>query len=295
MRVVLAGASGLIGNDLVPALRNAGHEAIRLVRRPARSADEWEWDPDRGQIPDDALSGTDAVVNLCGAGIADRRWTAARKRLLVHSRMRPTSIIARAVDRHGITTLVNASAVGYYGDAGAHPVTESSPAGAGFTAELCQRWEQAARSAASARVVRLRTGHVLAPAGGLLGRLRPLFGAALGGRLGSGTQFMPWISIEDAVSAIRFILEHPDIAGAVNLTGPAPVTNAEFTRTLGEIMHRPAPWIIPRFALRTALGELANEVLGGQRALPTVLEGHGFSFQHPTLSTALVAALGEHS
>ncbi len=294
MRVIVAGSSGLIGTRLVPALRAGGHDVLRLVRHPANAPDEQEWDPDRGDVPSEALVGADAVVNLCGAGIAERRWSAARKRTLLHSRLRPTAVLARAVSRHNVPALVNASAVGFYGDAGAHPVTESSPAGTGFLADLCQRWEQAAREA-DARVVALRTGLVLAADGGLLARLRPLFACGLGARLGTGTQFMPWISLEDEVAAIRFVLERPEVSGPVNLTGPAPVTNAEFTRILAENMHRPAPWAIPGSALRAALGELSGELLGGQRALPTALEGHGFTFTHPTLSAALAAGLGARS
>ncbi|MHA6803044.1 TIGR01777 family oxidoreductase [Salinifilum ghardaiensis] len=294
MRVVVAGSSGLIGTRLVPALRSGGHDVLRLVRRTAHAPDEREWDPNRGDVPSDALDEADAVVNLCGAGIAERRWNAARKRTLLHSRLRPTTVLARAVSRHGVPVLVNASAVGFYGDTGAHPVTETSPAGTGFIPDLCQRWERAAGEA-EARVVVLRTGLVLVAGGGLLGRLRPLFACGLGARLGAGTQFMPWISLEDEVAAIRFVLERPEISGPVNLTGPAPVTNAEFTRNLAEHMHRPAPWVIPGFALRAALGELSGELLGGQRALPTELEGRGFTFTHPTLSAALAAALGARS
>ncbi|GAA4862904.1 TIGR01777 family oxidoreductase [Saccharopolyspora rosea] len=293
MRVVVAGASGLIGSALVPALRNAGHEVVRLVRRLPLAADERGWDPASGQLDRDALAGADAVVNLCGAGIGDRRWTPERKRTLVHTRVRPTSVLADAAARHRVPTLANASAVGVYGDTGPQPVTEAFPAGTGFLADLCSRWEAATEPAAHAgtRVVRLRTGLVLTSSGGLLPRLRPLFAAALGARLGSGDQYMPWISLDDEVSAIRFVLEHPQISGPVNLTGPAPVTNAEFTRVLAEALGRPAPWIVPRPVLRLVLGEMADELLAGQRALPTVLEGHGFTFQHPALAAALASAL----
>ncbi|MER7015996.1 TIGR01777 family oxidoreductase [Saccharopolyspora sp. NPDC000359] len=294
MRVVVAGSSGLIGTSLVAALRAADHEVVRLVRRQPGAPDERGWDPEAGRLDTGALDGADAVVNLCGAGVGDKRWTPERKRLLVRSRVRPTEVLAEAVVDAGVPVLANGSAVGYYGDTGPKPVTESAPPGKDFLAELCQRWEAATEPAAVAgvRVVRLRTGLVIAPSGGLLGQLRPLFSLLLGGRLGDGTQYMPWISLDDEVAAIRFVLEHGEIAGPVNLTGPAPVTNAEFTKALAEALGRPAPWIVPGFALRIALGEFADQALVGQRAVPTALESHGFAFQHPTIGSALAAALG---
>ncbi|GAA2799238.1 TIGR01777 family oxidoreductase [Saccharopolyspora taberi] len=293
MRVVVAGSSGLIGTSLVPVLRQARHEVIRLVRRTPEAPDERGWDPEAGRIENGALDGADAVVNLCGAGLGDRRWTPERKRLLVDSRVRPTAVLAEAVAARGVPVLVNGSAVGFYGDAGQQPVTESAPAGAGFLADLCQQWEAATRPAAEAgaRVVLARTGPVLSPSGGMLGALRPLFAFLLGGRLGDGSQYLPWISLDDETAALRFVLEHSEISGPVNLTGPAPVTNAEFTRALGEAMGRPAPWIVPGFVLRAALGEAAENVLTGQRALPTVLEANGFTFQHPSVGAALAAAV----
>ncbi|MEU6268263.1 TIGR01777 family oxidoreductase [Saccharopolyspora shandongensis] len=293
MRVVVAGSSGLIGTSLVAALRQAGHEVVRLVRRLPTAPDERGWDPEGGQLDADALDGADAVVNLCGAGIGERRWSPERKRQLVHTRVRPTEVLAKAVAERGIPVLANGSAVGFYGDSGSKPVTETSEPGSDFLASLCQRWEAATKPAADAgvRVVRLRSGLVLAPSGGLLGQLRPLFSMLLGGRLGDGTQYMSWISLDDEVGAIRFVLERPEVSGPVNLTGPAPVTNAEFTRALGEALGRPAPWIVPGFALRIALGELADQALTGQRALPTVLESEGFAFQHPSVGAALAAAV----
>ncbi|QUH01192.1 TIGR01777 family protein [Saccharopolyspora erythraea] len=293
MRVVIAGSSGLIGTSLVPALRQARHEVVRLVRRRPEAPDERGWDPPAGRLDEDALEGADAVVNLCGAGIGDRRWTPERKRVLLDSRLRPTSVLAEAVAQHGVATMVNASAVGFYGDTGQRPVTESAPPGDGFLADLVRQWEAATAPAsdAGARVVLARTGPVLSPAGGLLGRLRPLFSFLLGGRFGDGEQYLPWISLDDEVAALRFVLEHPEISGPVNLTGPTPVRNAEFARALGEAVGRPAPWVVPGFVLRAAVGELAEDVLGGQRAVPAVLEGHGFRFQHPTVRAALAAAV----
>jgi uncharacterized protein len=298
MRVVVAGSSGLIGSALLPVLRHAGHEVVRLVRRPAAARDERSWDPPAGRLADNALDGADAVLNLCGAGIGDRRWSQARKQTLLDSRTEPTEVLAAAVAEHGIPVLVNASAVGFYGDTGDRVVAEKSPAGTGFLADLCKEWEAAAAPAAEAgaRVVRLRTGLVLAPSGGLLGKLRPLFSLLLGGRLGSGEQYTPWISLDDALSAIRFALEDDAIAGPLNLTGPEPVTNTVFTSELGSALGRPAPWVVPGFALRAVVGEFADEgVLIGQRAVPRALLDHGFEFQHETVATALAELYGDRT
>lgn len=294
MRVVVAGSSGLIGTSLVAGLRQGEHEVVRLVRRAPAAPDERSWDPAAGKLDAEALEGADAVVNLSGPGIGDKRWNPERKRHLLQARVRSTEVIAKAVAAAGVPVLANASAVGFYGDTGSHPATETSPPGTDFLASLCRRWEAATAPAADAgaRVVLLRTGLVISPSGGLLGQLQPLFSLMLGGRLGSGTQYMSWISLDDEIAAIRFALENPDVSGPVNLTGPAPVTNAEFTRALGEALGRPAPWIVPGFALRIALGELADTALTGQRAMPTVLEANGFTFQHPTLGAALAAATG---
>jgi uncharacterized protein len=293
MRVVIAGSSGLIGTSLVPALRQARHDVVRLVRRKPEAPDERGWNPQRGDLDDDALEGADAIVNLCGAGLGDKRWTQDRKRVLLESRTRPTALLARAATERGVPVLINGSAVGYYGDAGAQTLTESSPAGSGFLADLCRQWEGATAPAGrEVRVVICRTGLVLSPAGGLLGQLKPLFAFLLGGRLGDGGQYMPWISLDDEVAAIRFALETPGLSGPVNLTGPTPVTNAEFTRALGDAMGRPAPWAVPEFALRAVLGEFADEgALASQRVRPAVLEEHGFRFQHPSIGAALAAAV----
>lgn len=283
----------MLGTSLVPVLREAGHEVIRLVRRRAAAPDERAWSPDDGRLDEEALAGADVVVNLCGAGVGDQRWSPQRKQVLLSSRTVPTSLLARVVAERAIPALVNASAVGYYGGTGDKVVTETTPVGSGFLADLCRQWETATGPAAEAgaRVVLLRTGLVLSPAGGLLASLKPLFRLMLGGRLGNGKQYMPWISLDDVVAAIRYLVEHTEISGPVNLTGPVPVTNTEFTAALGKAMRRPAPWTVPAFALRAALGEFADEALQGQRALPTVLEDHGFAFQHPTIDAALAAAV----
>ncbi|RKT53258.1 TIGR01777 family oxidoreductase [Saccharothrix australiensis] len=292
MRVVVAGSSGFIGTSLVAALRAADHEVVRLVRRRPAAPDEREWEPPAGRIAPDALAGADAVVNLCGAGVADKRWDDARKQVLLDSRTVPTEVLAAAVAEHGVPTLVNAGAVGYYGDTGDEVVDESTPSGTGFLADLCRQWEAATRPAAGARVVRLRIGLVISPSGGLFGKLKPLFQCFLGGRLGSGRQYLPWISLDDVIAGMVHVLEHESIDGPVNLTAPSPVTNAEFTRTVGHALHRPTPWVVPAFALRAVLGEIAEEgVLAGQRAVPKVLERNGFQFLHPALGAAVAAAV----
>jgi uncharacterized protein (TIGR01777 family) len=295
MRVVIAGSSGLIGTTLVAQLRQAGHDVLRLVRRPARAPDERAWDPLAATIDAGTLECVDAVVNLCGSPMADRRWSGEVKQAIRDSRIVPTEVLAAAVAEHRVPVLVNASGVGYYGDTGDRQVDESAPLGSGFIAQVCRDWENATAAAerAGVRVVRARTGLVISPSGGLLGQLKPLFAVGLGGRLGSGRQYMPWISLDDEVGGIRFALENDELAGPVNLSGPDPVTNAEFTRALGEAMHRPAPLVVPGFALRLVRGaEVVDEMaLIGQRAVPAVLRKHGYPFQHPTLSAALATAL----
>ncbi len=293
--VAIAGSSGLIGSALVAVLRAADHRVVRIVRRAAANRDEVQWHPDSGEFDPGDLAGVDAVINLCGVGVSDKRWSGAFKQSLRDSRIEPTEVISAAVADAGIPVLVNASAVGYYGDTGDRIVDESAPAGEGFLAGLCADWEAATAPAqeAGSRVVLARTGLVLSPGGGLLGKLRPLFALGLGGRLASGRQYMPWISLEDEVQALLFALNTPTLSGPVNLTGPAPVTNAEFTAAMGRVLNRPAPWLVPGFALRTLFGEFADEgLLGGQRAVPAALEKAGFVFHHNTIGEALAYCTG---
>lgn len=293
--VAIAGSSGLIGSALVAALRTADHRVLRIVRRIPANRDELRWNPDSGDFDPAGLEGVDAVVNLCGAGIGDKRWSGAFKQTLRDSRIDPTEVIAQAVADAGVPLLVNASAVGYYGDAGGRIVDESAPPGRGFLAQLCVDWEAATGPAhdAGARVVLARTGLVLSPAGGMLSKLRPLFSFGLGGRLAGGHQYMPWISLEDEVRALLFAIGTPELSGPVNFTGPAPVTNAEFTEALGRALNRPAPWLVPGFALKALVGEFAEEgLLGGQRAIPAALERAGFVFHHNTIGEALSYATG---
>jgi uncharacterized protein (TIGR01777 family) len=288
--VAIAGSSGLIGSALVTALRTADHQVLRIVRRAPANASELHWDPDSGELDADALDGIDAVVNLCGINIGRRRWSGAFKQNLRDSRITPTEVLSAAVADAGVGVLVSASAVGYYGDTRDRAVDETALAGRGFLAQLCKDWETATAPArdAGTRVVLARTGVVLASSGGALRQLRPLFSVGLGARLGRGRQYMSWISLEDQVRALQFAISDSRLSGPVNLTGPAPVTNAEFTAALGRAVNRPTPLMMPGFAVRAALGEFADEtLLSGQRAIPAVLERAGFEFHHNTVGEAL--------
>ncbi|OJZ73341.1 TIGR01777 family protein [Mycobacterium paraffinicum] len=288
--IAIAGSSGLIGSALTAALRAADHRVLRIVRRAPSNSDELHWNPESGEFDVDAVCDVDAVVNLCGVNVGQRRWSGAFKQGLRDSRIAPTEVLAHAVADAGVATLVNASAVGYYGDTKDRVVDENDRAGKGFLAQLCEDWEAATLPAqyGGARVVLARTGLVFSPAGGALGRLRPLFRTGLGARLGSGRQYMSWITLEDEVRALLFAITNPALSGPVNMTGPAPVTNAEFTTAFGRAVNRPTPLMMPGFAVRAALGEFADEgVLIGQRAIPSALERAGFEFHHNTIGEAL--------
>ena len=289
----IAGSSGLIGSALVDALRAADHRVMRIVRRAPSNSDELFWNPDTGEFDATALQGVDAAVNLCGVNVGDNRWSGAFKQSLRDSRIEPTEVMSSAVVEAGVPVLINASAVGYYGDTRGRIADETAPPGRGFLAQLCRDWEAATAPAQheGVRVVLARTGLVLSPRGGMLARLRPLFSLGLGARLGSGRQYMPWISLEDEVRALLFAILHDELTGPVNFTGPAPVTNSEFTAAMGRAVNRPTPLRVPGFALRTLLGEFADEgLLGGQRAIPAALERAGFEFHHNTIGEALAYA-----
>ncbi|MFB9236179.1 TIGR01777 family oxidoreductase [Plantactinospora siamensis] len=297
MRIVLAGASGFLGRSLVDRLAADGHQLTWLVRRPPAGADQVQWNPSAGALDPAVLAGADAVINLAGAGVGDKRWTDAYKRVIRSSRVDSTGTIARTIaglppaDRPA--ALLNSSAVGWYGDTGDTEVTEEAPAGDGFLADVCRVWEAATRPAedAGVRVVRLRTGLPLDRDGGLLKPQLLPFRLGAGARLGNGRQWMPWISLPDWLSAVLFLLDRSDLAGPVNVVGPAPVTNAEFTRELGAALHRPALLMLPGVALRIALGEFAGEALRSQRVLPGALRRAGFEWAHPDLPSALRAVL----
>jgi len=298
MRVVVAGASGFLGSRLRASLAADGHRLTQLVRRTTTRDDERWWDPYAGTVDASILTGADAVINLAGAGVGDKRWNDAYRRVLLDSRVQPTTTLATALaslpEKDRPSVLVNASAVGYYGDTGDATVDEQSAAGGGFFPTLCESWEAAtgAATAAGIRVVLLRSGLVLDGGGGLLRPLALATRLLAGGPMGGGRQWMPWISAADWVGAVRFLLAHADIAGPVNVVGPDPVRNKDFAHALGKVLHRPAPWPIPTWALRIAIGEFADESVTSQRALPAVLSRAGYEYQHSTVESALHAALG---
>ena len=292
MRILIAGGSGFLGRALTTAWRNDGHE-VKVLTRRARAADDVQWAPESGGADvTSALEGADAVVNLAGAGIADRRWTTARKAAIVESRVTSTRALANAILRctRPPHVFISASAVGFYGTRDDEALTEESPAGSDFLAMVCESWEREASAAAGiARVVRLRTGLVLAADGGALPRMALPFRFFAGGRLGSGRQYMSWIHREDWVRMVGWALRNGDVDGPLNLTAPIPVTNAEFTRALATAMGRPALFPVPSFALHVMLGrEMADALLlGGQRAHPAKAQTLGFQFRFATIESAL--------
>ncbi|WP_418956670.1 TIGR01777 family oxidoreductase [Streptomyces tritici] len=293
-RIAVTGASGLIGTALVRSLRADGHEVVRLVRRPARTADEVEWDPKRLYVDTSGLVGCEAVVHLAGAGVGERRWTEAYKKEIRDSRVLGTRAVAQALASlaEPPRVLVCGTALGYYGDTGARAVDESAPAGEGFLPSVCVEWEAAAAPAEAAgiRVAYARTGLVVARGGGAWGRLFPVFRAGLGGRIGDGRQYWSFISLHDEVAALRHLLDTEGLSGPYNLTAPEPVTNREVTAAMGRVLRRPTPFPVPAAALRVALGDFAADVLGSQRVLPARLLDSGFAFAFPTIDEAVRAA-----
>jgi uncharacterized protein len=294
MRIVIGGASGYLGRPLVQRLRESGHEVVRLVRREPAAPDEVAWRPNQEALDPAVVDGADAAINLAGVGVGDHRWNEEYKRLIRASRINSTETLARAVAaaQRPPRVLLNASAVGYYGDTGDGEVDEAAKPGSGYFPEVCQAWEAATAPAEEAgiRVAHLRTGLVLGPGGGLLGPMLPMFRLGLGGRLGNGRQWMPWISLADTLAATEFLLT-ADVTGAVNLTGPAPVRNRDFARTLGRVLRRPAVLPVPALALRLVIGEFGRETVASLRVLPAVLAGSGYRFEHPDLEAALRWAL----
>ncbi len=294
MVVVVAGSSGLIGTALVERLRAEGRTVRRLVRRPPQGPDEHRWDPDAGVLDPGALAGADAVVNLAGAGVGDRRLTPARKRVVLESRTRTTGLIARTVAEMAAPprVLLQGSATGAYGYRGDTRVTEAEPYGDSYLAGVVRAWEAAAAPAVEhprVRVAFLRTGIVLARSGGAAGRLLPLIRLGLGGPLGSGRQYWSWISLEDEIRAILHLLDAP-VSGPVNLVAE-PATQLEIVRALAEAAHRPAVLPVPGIALKVALGQFSDEILGSLRVVPEALTAAGFVHRHPTPQDAAAALL----
>lgn len=289
MHVVIAGSHGLIGSALVEHLASQGHQVRRLVRRAPACSREIGWDPDSGRLDPEDLRDADAVVNLGGAGLGDRRWTPAYRRTIVTSRTRPAALLADTLatldDRPRV--LLQGSAVGFYGERGEEVLTEASGPGEGFLVDVVRAWEGATRPAeeAGVRVAHLRTGIVMSRSGGSFGRLLPLLRLGVGGPLGDGRNVWSWITLVDQVRAIEHLLT-ADVAGPVNLTAPAPARQAEIIHALAHQLRRPALLRVPRTALRIVLGEFTDDILSSQRALPAVLASSGFQHEHPDLASA---------
>ncbi|QYM80706.1 TIGR01777 family oxidoreductase [Horticoccus luteus] len=299
-RVLVSGASGLVGGQLGPLLQTQGHTVVQLVRRRAKNGDDVEWNPALGKIDAAALEGIDAVVHLAGENVGAGRWTAQRKAAILSSRVEGTRLLVDAC--RGLAkpprVWIGASAVGIYGDRGDEVLAEDSATGSGFLADVCWAWERETFKAAEfgARVAALRFGVVLTPAGGALARMLPLFRVGLGGPIGDGRQWMSWISIEDVVGAIYHALARDNVTGVLNTVAPEAVRNGDFARVLGRVLHRPAVLRAPTWALTAIFGEMAREtVLAGQRAQPDGLRGSGYAFRHPSLETALRAVLGREN
>jgi len=287
-RIAVTGSSGLIGSALVGHLTEQGYEVQRLVRRKATTNEEITWDPQAGTVDLDALDGVHGVIHLAGAGVGDKRWTKKYRATILNSRLLGTTAIAYAVEKVKPSVFISASAIGYYGETGNRAVTENDRVGDDFLATVCREWEAAADLAGSVRTVKIRTGLVLDPVGGALGRMLPLFRLGVGGKLGSGNQWWSWITLHDEINAITHLL-NSSVSGPVNLTSPFPVTNQEFTGTLARSLHRPALFPVPGFALKIALGGFSTEILGSKKVLPSVLSEDGFAFDYPHLTGALAA------
>ncbi len=289
-RIAITGASGLIGTALVGYLKSEGHTVQRFVRRPVVASDEIQWDPKTGYVDIEALRGVDAIIHLAGVGVGDKRWSKKYKAEILNSRLLGTTAIANAVNEVKPQVFISASAIGWYGESGNRPVVETDRVGDDFLAAVCREWEAAADLATGTRVVKIRTGLVLDPTGGALGRMLPLFRLGLGGKLGNGKQWWSWVTLHDVIRAVVFLLESK-ISGPVNLTSPNPVTNQEFTSALAQAMHRPALFPAPAIALKVALGGFSSEILGSKKVVPHTLNEAGFIWDYPHITSALTALI----
>jgi uncharacterized protein (TIGR01777 family) len=291
-RIAITGASGLIGTALVGHLKSEGHTVQRFVRRPVVAPDEIQWDPKTGYVDIEALRGVDAVIHLAGVGVGDKRWSKKYKAEILNSRLLGTTAIAKAVTEVKPQVFISASAIGWYGESGNRAVVEGDRVGDDFLAAVCREWEAAADLAQGVRTVKIRTGLVLDPTGGALGKMLPLFRLGLGGKLGNGKQWWSWITLHDVIRAISFLLENK-IEGPVNLTSPNPVTNQEFTSALARAMHRPALFPAPAIGLKIALGGFSSEILGSKKVMPQELTNAGFTWDYPHITNALTALIEE--
>jgi len=291
-RIAITGASGLIGTALVGHLKSEGHTVQRFVRRPVVAPDEIQWDPKTGYVDIEALRGVDAIIHLAGVGVGDKRWSKKYKSEILNSRLLGTTAIAHAVNEVKPQVFISASAIGWYGESGNRAVVESDRVGDDFLAAVCREWEAAADLVTDVRTVKIRTGLVLDPTGGALGKMLPLFRFGLGGKLGNGKQWWSWITLHDVIRAITFLLENK-VSGPVNLTSPNPVTNQEFTSALARAMHRPALFPAPAIALKIALGGFSSEILGSKKVMPQALTDAGFTWDYPHITNALTALIQE--
>ena len=291
-RIAITGASGLIGTALVGHLKSEGHTVQRFVRRPVVAPDEIQWDPKTGYVNIEALRGVDAIIHLAGVGVGDKRWSKKYKSEILNSRLLGTTAIAHAVNEVKPQVFISASAIGWYGESGKRAVVESDRVGDDFLAAVCREWEAAADLVTDVRTVKIRTGLVLDPTGGALGKMLPLFRFGLGGKLGNGKQWWSWITLHDVIRAITFLLESK-VSGPVNLTSPNPVTNQDFTSALARAMHRPALFPAPAIALKIALGGFSSEILGSKKVMPQALTDAGFTWDYPHITNALTALIQE--
>ena len=291
-RIAITGASGMIGSALLGHLKSEGHTVQRLVRRPVVSPDEVFWNPKTGKVDLAPLEGVDAVIHLAGANVGDKRWSKKYRAEILNSRLLGTNAIATAVGKLNPQVFISSSAIGWYGETGNRSVTEDDRPGDDFLAAVCKEWESAADTASGSRVVKIRTGLVLEPTSGALGKMLPLFKLGVGGKLGNGKQWWSWITLHDQIKAICYLLEK-DLEGPINLVSPNPATNQEFTAALARALRRPALIPVPGFALKIALGGFSSEILGSKRVLPKKLTDSGFEFDYPHLAPALAALINE--